>query len=287
MLKTHPARNAFADIAPALGTYTTDVTVRDVLGAAGTSKRDRSLIHLSGDVRARSIGTNEHCRFTSKSCRRNGVTREELIEVITIWAFYSGWARLMPRPFRIRAGLTGWSGECNNLATATHAGVRDWSSTRRYDRGGVSLVVACVDAFTGPIDELTASRSPSRCRRRTNRLGIMGAMSVVAASGTSSMQRTVAIRRRLWTAPHVPSSLLGPACDIVAQPQPHSRYDLCHCTHPAGFGKVPRFSRAASGITWPFYQNGSARDARRVCGRRLSGAAGLGSGRRFRCFPPV
>ena len=62
-----PPRNAFADIAPALGTYTTDVLFGDVWERPGLSKRDRSLItvaHWSPCIES------TRCRFTSNARSR-------------------------------------------------------------------------------------------------------------------------------------------------------------------------------------------------------------------------
>jgi 4-carboxymuconolactone decarboxylase len=87
--KTVPSpRNAFADIAPALGDYTADVLFGDVWERPGLSKRDRSLITVATLVALYRV--NE-MPFHFKRALENGVTRDELIELITHLAFYSGW----------------------------------------------------------------------------------------------------------------------------------------------------------------------------------------------------
>jgi 4-carboxymuconolactone decarboxylase len=82
------APNPFADIAPALAEYTESVLFGDVWKRPGLSPRDRSLITVSALVAL--YRTNE-LPFHLKRALDNGVTQEELIELITHLAFYSGW----------------------------------------------------------------------------------------------------------------------------------------------------------------------------------------------------
>jgi 4-carboxymuconolactone decarboxylase len=82
------ARKAFGDIAPALATYTDDVLFGDVWKRPGLSPRDRSLVTVSALVAG--YRTNE-LSFHLKRALDHGVTKEELIELITHLAFYSGW----------------------------------------------------------------------------------------------------------------------------------------------------------------------------------------------------
>jgi len=81
-------RNAYADIAPALGEYTDEVLFGDVWKRPGLSPRDRSLITVATLVAL--YRTNE-LPFHLKKALENGVTKDELIELITHLAFYSGW----------------------------------------------------------------------------------------------------------------------------------------------------------------------------------------------------
>lgn len=81
-------QQAFGDIAPGLADYTDDVLFGDVWRRPGLAPRDRSLITVATLVAL--YRTNElptHLRLA----QRNGVTREELIELITHLAFYAGW----------------------------------------------------------------------------------------------------------------------------------------------------------------------------------------------------
>jgi len=82
------AHSPYADIAPALADYTDRVLFGDVWERPGLSPRDRSLITVATLVAL--YRTNE-LPFHLKKALDNGVTREELIELITQLAFYSGW----------------------------------------------------------------------------------------------------------------------------------------------------------------------------------------------------
>jgi 4-carboxymuconolactone decarboxylase len=83
-----PARGPFADIAPALQGYTDAVLFGDVWERPGLSKRDRSLITVATLVAL--YRTNE-LPFHLNRALDNGISRDELIELITHLAFYSGW----------------------------------------------------------------------------------------------------------------------------------------------------------------------------------------------------
>ena len=79
------ARNAYADIAPALGDYTDNVLFGDLWKRPGLSPRDRSLITVATLVAL--YRTNE-LPFHLNKALENGVTKDELIELITHLAFY-------------------------------------------------------------------------------------------------------------------------------------------------------------------------------------------------------
>jgi 4-carboxymuconolactone decarboxylase len=80
--------NPFADIAPALADYSERVLFGDVWKRPDLSPRDRSLVTVAALVAL--YRTNE-LPFHLKRALDNGVSREELIELITHLAFYSGW----------------------------------------------------------------------------------------------------------------------------------------------------------------------------------------------------
>jgi 4-carboxymuconolactone decarboxylase len=81
-------RNPYSDIAPALGAYTDNVLFGEVWERPGLSKRDRSLITVATLVAG--YRTNELPHHLKRALD-NGVTRDELIELITHLAFYAGW----------------------------------------------------------------------------------------------------------------------------------------------------------------------------------------------------
>lgn len=83
-----PSRSPFGDVAPALAGYTDDVLFGEVWKRPGLSPRDRSLVTVA--TLTALYRTNE-LPFHLKYALQNGVTREELVEMITHLAFYAGW----------------------------------------------------------------------------------------------------------------------------------------------------------------------------------------------------
>jgi 4-carboxymuconolactone decarboxylase len=83
-----PAQKAYADIAPALADYSDKVLFGDVWERPGLSKRDRSLITVASLV---SLYRANELPGHVKRALDNGVTREELVELVTHLAFYAGW----------------------------------------------------------------------------------------------------------------------------------------------------------------------------------------------------
>lgn len=83
-----PAQKAFGDVAPALADLSDRVLFGEVWERPGLSKRDRSLITVASLVALyRSNELPGHVR----RALTNGVTREELVELVTHLAFYGGW----------------------------------------------------------------------------------------------------------------------------------------------------------------------------------------------------
>lgn len=81
-------KSPFADVAPALADITDNVLFGDVWKREGLSPRDRSLITVASLI---SLYRTNELPFHLKRALENGVTREELSEVITHLAFYAGW----------------------------------------------------------------------------------------------------------------------------------------------------------------------------------------------------
>jgi len=84
--KTHAG--PYADIAPALNDYTRHILFGQVWERAQLAKRDRSLITVATLV---ALYRFNELPFHLKFAQQNGVTKEELIELITHLAFYAGW----------------------------------------------------------------------------------------------------------------------------------------------------------------------------------------------------
>jgi 4-carboxymuconolactone decarboxylase len=80
--------NPYSDIAPALGEYTDNVLFGDVWKRPGLSPRDRSLITVATLVAG--YRTNELPHHLKRALD-NGVTPDELVELVTHLAFYAGW----------------------------------------------------------------------------------------------------------------------------------------------------------------------------------------------------
>jgi 4-carboxymuconolactone decarboxylase len=82
------ARTVTAEIAPKLGELSADVLFGDVWERPGLSKRDRSLITVASLI---ALYRSGQLRGHLGRALDNGVTKEEIAEVITHMAFYSGW----------------------------------------------------------------------------------------------------------------------------------------------------------------------------------------------------
>lgn len=82
------ARQALGEIAPALAELSDNILFGQVWERPQLSKRDRSLITCTALV---ALGWTEQMKTHFPRAISNGVTKEELIEMITHMAFYSGW----------------------------------------------------------------------------------------------------------------------------------------------------------------------------------------------------
>ena len=77
------------DVFPKLGELTDQVLFGDVWERKGLSKRDRSLATVTALA---VIGQSEQLRGHLWRALDNGVTKEEIVELMTHLAFYCGWA---------------------------------------------------------------------------------------------------------------------------------------------------------------------------------------------------
>ena len=87
-----PLRASLGAFAPKLVELTEDVLFGDVWERPQLSKRDRSLITCAALV---ATGKTEQMDFHFPRAIENGVTAEELVELITHLAFYAGWPSAM------------------------------------------------------------------------------------------------------------------------------------------------------------------------------------------------
>jgi len=86
------ARQRLGDFAPKMVELTEQVLFGDVWERPELSKRDRSLITCAALV---ATCKTEQMTFHFPRALENGVTKAELIELITHLAFYAGWPSAM------------------------------------------------------------------------------------------------------------------------------------------------------------------------------------------------
>lgn len=92
MSQSKAAQNLIGSFAPKLVDLTDRVLFDDVWERKELSKRDRSLITVAALI---ALSRPDQLRFHLHYAIENGVKMEELIEVITHLAFYSGWPNAM------------------------------------------------------------------------------------------------------------------------------------------------------------------------------------------------
>ena len=85
-------RGQIGDVAPKLVDLTEQVLFGDIWERPALSKRDRSVITVSALV---AMNRTEQLPFHLRRALENGVTKDELVELITHLAFYSGWPTAM------------------------------------------------------------------------------------------------------------------------------------------------------------------------------------------------
>jgi 4-carboxymuconolactone decarboxylase len=96
-------RTSLGELAPKLVELTEDVLFGDVWERPQLSKRDRSLITCAALI---ATGKTEQMDFHFPNATKNGVTEDELIEMITHLAFYVGWPNAMSAVNRAKALFT-------------------------------------------------------------------------------------------------------------------------------------------------------------------------------------
>ncbi|MCW2548899.1 MAG: carboxymuconolactone decarboxylase [Mycobacterium sp.] len=85
-------QKVYGDFAPKLVALSEDVLFGDVWERPELSPRDRSLITVAALIAG---GNSEQLPFHLNRAKDNGLTEDELKEVITHLAFYAGWPRAM------------------------------------------------------------------------------------------------------------------------------------------------------------------------------------------------
>jgi len=86
------ARKSFGEIAPHLAEITDKVLFGDVWANEDLSKRDRSLVTITSLI---SLYRINELPFHLKFALGNGLSKEEIMAVITHLAFYAGWPPAM------------------------------------------------------------------------------------------------------------------------------------------------------------------------------------------------
>ncbi|AIQ11023.1 carboxymuconolactone decarboxylase family protein [Paenibacillus durus] len=86
------AQKAIGDFAPKLVELTDNVLFGDVWERKELAPRDRSLITVASLIAG---GNTEQLGFHLNKARENGLSEEELKEVIIHLAFYAGWPKAM------------------------------------------------------------------------------------------------------------------------------------------------------------------------------------------------
>lgn len=85
---THIGQQALGDLAPKLAELTDRVLFGDIWERPGLSPRDRSLATVATLI---ALHRTEQLPFHLRRARDNGVSHDELVELITHLAFYAGW----------------------------------------------------------------------------------------------------------------------------------------------------------------------------------------------------
>jgi 4-carboxymuconolactone decarboxylase len=96
---TNLAQQTFGDVAPKFAQLGDEVLFGDVWERPELSKRDRSLITCAALV---ATGKTEQMNGHFPRAIANGVTKEELVEMITHLAFYAGWPSAVSAVMRVK-----------------------------------------------------------------------------------------------------------------------------------------------------------------------------------------
>src|SRR5690348_7075194 len=90
--QVNPSREAVRDVVPDLIKYSETVLFGEVWERPGLKKRDRSLIVVATLI---ALGRERQLPGHLNRALDNGVTKQEISEIITHLAFYAGWPAAM------------------------------------------------------------------------------------------------------------------------------------------------------------------------------------------------
>lgn len=96
------ARRLVGEVAPKLADLTDEVLFGDVWLREGLSQRDRSLVTVAALV---ALGRSEQLPFHFRRAMDNELTGDELAELVTHLAFYSGWPTAMSAATVLKTAL--------------------------------------------------------------------------------------------------------------------------------------------------------------------------------------
>lgn len=115
--KQTAGRNELGTFAPKFAELNDDVLFGDIWSRENQlSLRDRSLVTIT-TLMAQGL-TDSAFRFHLENAKKNGITREEIAEILTHAAFYAGWSKAWAA-FRMAKEV--WSEGIDNDAMAKHA----------------------------------------------------------------------------------------------------------------------------------------------------------------------
>ena len=99
MSQSWSSKQAMEEVTPHLAKITSEVLFGEVWENPALSKRDRSLITVAALT---ALYRTDQLRLHIGNALDNGVTREEIAEIITHMAFYAGWPTAVNATFLAR-----------------------------------------------------------------------------------------------------------------------------------------------------------------------------------------
>lgn len=91
MKKQTAGKAELGEFAPKFASLNDDVLFGEVWSRENLSLRDRSLITISALMASGILDSS--LKYHIKNAKENGVTKDEMVEVLTQLAFYAGWPK--------------------------------------------------------------------------------------------------------------------------------------------------------------------------------------------------